>query len=84
MAMNGAAQDLRRLAARIEQVTRESPAAAIAGEQVRALADYLTLRARVMELEGGGQQAPPRATERPPGPFPGEEAQRQRSEGALV
>jgi len=45
------ADDLRRLAFRIEQVTRESPVAAIAQDQVRALCDYLTLRAKVMELE---------------------------------
>jgi hypothetical protein len=50
--MNGEAQDLRRLAERIEQVTKESMASAIAWEQVRALCDYLCLRARVMELEG--------------------------------
>lgn len=50
--MNGEAQELRKLAQRIEQVTRESMVSSIAWEQVRALCDYLTLRARVMELEG--------------------------------
>lgn len=45
------AQDLRRLAERIEQVTRESMASSMAWEQVRPLCDYLFLRARVMELE---------------------------------
>ena len=50
--MNGEARELRDLAERIEQVTRESTVAWIAWEQVRALCDYLTLRARVMEIEG--------------------------------
>jgi hypothetical protein len=50
--MNGEAKDLRLLAARIIQVTQESRVASIAWEQVNALCDYLTLRARVMELEG--------------------------------
>jgi hypothetical protein len=45
------AQDLRQLAERIEQVTRESMVASIAWEQVRALCDYLTLRAKVIEME---------------------------------
>jgi len=49
--MNGEAQELRKLAQRIEQVTRESMVSSIAWEQVRALCDYLTLRAKVMELE---------------------------------
>ena len=50
--MNGEARQLRELAGRIEQITRESSVSSIAGEQVRALCDYLTLRAKVMELEG--------------------------------
>lgn len=50
--MNGEAEDLRELARQIEEVVRQSRAQAIAWEQVRALTDYLTLRARVMELEG--------------------------------
>ena len=50
--MNGEARQLRELAGRIERVTRESTVASIAWDQVRALCDYLTLRARVMELEG--------------------------------
>jgi len=52
--MNGEARELRQLAEKIEQVTRESTVASIAWEQMRALCDYLTLRARVMELEGRG------------------------------
>ena len=48
--MNGEAKDLRDLAWRIEQVTHDSRCSSIAWEQVRALCDYLTLRARVMEL----------------------------------
>ena len=50
--MNGEAKDLRRLAEEIEAVTRRSRVSSMAWEQVRALCDYLTLRARVMELEG--------------------------------
>ena len=50
--MNGEAKDLRDLARRIEQVTQEHNASSMAWEQVRALCDYLTLRARVIELEG--------------------------------
>jgi len=50
--MNGEAKELRDLARKIEQLTRESKVQSIAWEQVRALTDYLTLRARVMELEG--------------------------------
>ena len=49
--MNGEAKDLRKLAQRIEQVTRESPVHSIAWEQTRAICDWLTLRARVMELD---------------------------------
>lgn len=50
--MSSEARELRELAERIEQVTRESLVASIAWEQVRALCDYITLRARVMDLEG--------------------------------
>jgi hypothetical protein len=50
--VNGEAKDLRELARQIEEVVRQSRAQTIAWEQVRALTDYLTLRARVMELEG--------------------------------
>ena len=50
--MNGEAKELRQLAEKIERVTRDSRVSSIAWEQVRALCDYLTLRARVMELEG--------------------------------
>jgi hypothetical protein len=49
--MNGEARDLRQLSMRIEQLVRESRCSSIAWEQTRALCDYLTLRARVMELE---------------------------------
>jgi len=45
------ADDLRKLSFRIEEVTRESPVASIVQDQVRALCDYLTLRAKVSELE---------------------------------
>ena len=50
--MNGEARQLRELASKIEQVAHESMVANIAWDQVRALCDYLCLRARVMELEG--------------------------------
>ena len=43
--------ELRTLARHIEEIARESNIASIANDQVRALADYLTLRARVIELE---------------------------------
>ena len=56
--MNGEAADLRQLAARIEQVTRESMVASIAWEAVRSLVDHLTLLARTMELEA---RIPPEA-----------------------
>jgi len=49
--MNGEARDLRQLSMRIEQLVRESRVSSIAWEQTRGLCDYLTLRARVMELE---------------------------------
>ena len=49
--MNGEARDLRNLAMKIEQVCRESKAHSMAWEQVRAMCDWLTLRARVMELD---------------------------------
>ena len=49
--MSDVAKELRELANQIEQVTQESRAASIAWEQVRALCDYLCLRARVIELE---------------------------------
>ncbi len=49
--MSTPAQDLRRLAERIEAVVRDSRASSMAWEQVRTLCDTLTLRARVMELE---------------------------------
>ncbi len=49
--MIGEARDLRQLSMRIEQLVRESRCSSIAWEQTRALCDYLTLRARVMELE---------------------------------
>ena len=48
---NGVAAELRELAAKIEAVTRDSRVCGIAWEQVRALVDYLSLRARVIELE---------------------------------
>jgi hypothetical protein len=50
--MNGEAKDLRELALAIEQVTSESRACSMVWEQVRQLVDYITLRARLMELEG--------------------------------
>ena len=50
--MNGEARQLRELASKIEQTVHESMVASIAWDQVKALCDYLCLRARVMELEG--------------------------------
>jgi len=49
-------QDLRRLAERIEALTRESRVASMAWDQVRALCDTLILRARVMELEAAQEE----------------------------
>ena len=54
--MNCEAADLRELAARIEQVTRESRAASIAWDSVRVLVDHLTLIARTIELEARARQ----------------------------
>jgi hypothetical protein len=50
------AQELRMLAFRIEQITRESRASSIAWDQVRALCDYLTLRALVIELQTANKE----------------------------
>ena len=49
--MTGEAKELRELARKIEQLVSGSRIAGIAWEQTRALCDYLTLRARVMELD---------------------------------
>ena len=49
--MSSEARELRELAERIEQLTRDSRVCSVAWEQTQALCDYLTLRARVMELE---------------------------------
>lgn len=48
--MNGEAKELRALADRIEEVARNSNMQSSVWEQVRALCDYLTLRARCIEL----------------------------------
>jgi hypothetical protein len=48
--MSDEAKDLRDLAAKIAEVVREHRANTIAWEQTRALCDYLTLRARVIEM----------------------------------
>lgn len=45
------AKELRQLAAQIEQVTRESRISSVAWSAVQTLVDYLTLQAKVMELE---------------------------------
>ena len=45
------AQELRQLAAESEELARRSRVASIAHEPVRALADYLCLRARLIEVE---------------------------------
>jgi hypothetical protein len=50
--MNGEAKELRELARKIERVTAESRISSVAMPAVQALLDYLTLRARIMELEG--------------------------------
>jgi hypothetical protein len=44
--LNGEAKELRELASRIEEVARNSNMQSSVWEQVRALCDYLTLRAR--------------------------------------
>ena len=49
--MSNVARDLREISMRIEQLVRESRVHSIAWEQTRALCDYLTLRAKVIELE---------------------------------
>jgi hypothetical protein len=62
------AAELRELAAEIEAITRDSRVCGIAWEQVRALVDYLTLRARVIELEA---RLPPGANGSSPIKSPG-------------
>jgi hypothetical protein len=59
-AMSEEAKDLRELAARIEQVTRDSRACSMAWDQVQALVDYLCLRARVMETTAERDRSPGR------------------------
>ena len=60
---DGVAAELRELAAKIEAITRDSRVCGIAWEQVRALVGYLTLRARVIELQArvppGGDASSP-------------------------
>ena len=49
---------------RIEQIVRESRVSSMAWEQTRALCDYLTLRAKVMEFEAErDEQRPPEMIE---------------------
>ena len=50
--MNGEAKELRELVRKIEQLTNDSRIASLAMPAIQALCEYLTLRARVMELEG--------------------------------
>jgi hypothetical protein len=50
--MNGEAKELRQLAQAIEQVATESRAYSMVAPQVVLLLDYISLRARIMELEG--------------------------------
>lgn len=50
--MNGEAKELRELAYAIEQVAAESRAYSMVADQVKTLCEYITLRARVMELQG--------------------------------
>ena len=50
--MNGEAKELRELVRQIERLVSESRIHSIAAPAVNALCEYLTLRARVMELEG--------------------------------
>jgi len=61
------ARELRELAAEIEELARGSRVAGIAREQVSALADYLCLRARLIEIEG---RSSPGALYRAPGRAP--------------
>jgi hypothetical protein len=49
--MNGEAKELRELARKIETLVSGSRISSIAMPATQALLDYLTLRARVMELE---------------------------------
>jgi hypothetical protein len=49
--MSNVARDLREISMRIEQLVRESRVHSIAWDQTRALCDYLTLRAKVIELD---------------------------------
>ena len=49
--MNGEAKELRELVWKIERLVSDSPISSVAAPAVKALCDYLTLRARVMELE---------------------------------
>jgi hypothetical protein len=48
--MSNEAKDLRELAWKLEDVTRASRAYSMAWEYVRHLSDYLTLRAKCIEL----------------------------------
>ena len=50
--MNGEAKELRELVRKIERLTADSRIASLAMPAVQSLCEYLTLRARVMELEG--------------------------------
>jgi hypothetical protein len=53
--MNEVARELRDLASRIEELVRESSVMSMAMPATKALTEYLTLRARVMELESERQ-----------------------------
>lgn len=59
--MKSEARDLRDLALEIEDTCRRSRAYSMAWPAVTALSDYLSLRARVMELE---DSRPPEAEEK--------------------
>jgi len=64
------AKDLRDLAAQIEQLCREHPASSMAREAVAMLADYLCLRACIIELSRGLTFSAPLPSSAPPEPCP--------------
>src|SRR4051795_1024527 len=69
--MNRVARELRDLALEIEHVCQQSRAHSVAHEYVRSCVDYLTLRARVMELEDQRNASDWGRAASPPGDDPG-------------
>lgn len=69
--MTTAAQDLRALVRELENVCRRSPVNSMAMPAVNALCEYLSLRARLMEIENpikNPTHCPNKSSEDPPNP----------------